>query len=372
MRKALWKTIAVAGVVAASWIALAFARAPFLWISGIWVVFFLAGLVRSRSQAKYIWFNLAFLALTFGALEAYMWIPGDIQEEYAAGSTQSDDVLGYAPLPGEIAHTRLDGDVTVFDVIYTIGDDGLRVTPPTVDGLPCILFFGGSFTFGHAVRDDENLPYLVGERVSDSFRIHNFGYIGYGPHQMLSSLQQGRVYATISCEPRYIVYSGVSDHLDRINGRASWDGHGPWFEVVDDELVLRGNFDDPRGLSKVVRKELEKSPVIAKILARFRPDIDDDAALYGLIVSEAARLTRERHPTSEFHVIFWDRFGNNLDVGALTALSEQGLTTHRVSNIIPDFDEDRPKYEISEHDQHPSPLAYRAVADYVLAEIVGP
>ena len=370
MHKALWKMIAVAGVVSASWVALVFASAPFLWISGIWVVFFLVGMVRATSRTKYIWFNLAFLTLVFGALEAYMWIPGAIQEEYAAATTRPDDVLGYAPLPGEMPHRMLDGDVTVFDVTYTIGDDGLRVTPPAPDGVPCILFFGGSFTFGHAVQDDENLPYLVGERVSDSFRVHNFGYRGYGPHQMLSSLRQGRVDATISCEPRYIVYSGVGEHIDRVNGRASWDGHGPWFDVVDDELVPQGNFDNQRGLSRVVRKELEKSPLIAKILARFRPDIHEAAALYGLIVSEAARLTRARYPTSEFHVIFWDRFGNSLEVAALTVLSEQGLTTHRVSNIIPDFDEDRPKYEISEHDHHPSPLAYRAVADYVLSEIV--
>ena len=76
---------------------------------------------------------------------------------------------------------------------YTIGPNGLRVSPPyeEVADVPCALFFGGSFTFGTGVEDDEALPYVAGILSEGKYRVYNFGYRGYGPHQMLAALESG-------------------------------------------------------------------------------------------------------------------------------------------------------------------------------------
>jgi hypothetical protein len=51
--------------------------------------------------------------------------------------------------------------------------------------------FGCSFTFREGVEDREAMPYLVGEL--SKYIVYNFGFHGYGAHQMLSALEYGIV-----------------------------------------------------------------------------------------------------------------------------------------------------------------------------------
>ncbi|MEQ1855828.1 MAG: hypothetical protein ABL963_05105 [Longimicrobiales bacterium] len=358
--------VAVTGLALASW------NRPYLWVSAAWFCFLLLRTARSPTK-KFVWFNLAFAVALFGGLEAYMWIPGDMREVYATGTTTPDEVVGYAPLSGPSRHEKYFEDVTVFDVTYHVGENGLRITPPGPGDGACILFFGDSFTYGDGVRDDEALPYQVGMIVKDRFATFNFGYRGYGPHQMLASLQQGRVARIIgACQPGLIIYSAIGDHLNRVAGRTSWDAHGPKYQLVGDELEYAGHFDD-RPTRTRVEREIRKSLLFDRVWSEFEdPDTEEDAALFGRVVSESARLIGERYPGSEFHVLFWDRFDNAAEIGALAALDREGITTHRVSEIIPNYDVERAKYEISVYDNHPSPLAYRLVSEFVVEELIEP
>jgi hypothetical protein len=73
----------------------------------------------------------------------------------------------------------------IYDVTYTIDADGLRIAAG-LDENPhdnrCMLFFGCSFTFGEGVDDHEAMPYVAGTLAN--LRAYNFGFPGYGPHQM--------------------------------------------------------------------------------------------------------------------------------------------------------------------------------------------
>jgi len=77
----------------------------------------------------------------------------------------------------------------LYDVTYTIGDDGLRITPKyELNELDqCIVIFGGSFTLGEGLNDEESMPYLIGN--FSKFNTYNLGFYGYGPHQMLSAFK---------------------------------------------------------------------------------------------------------------------------------------------------------------------------------------
>lgn len=43
------------------------------------------------------------------------------------------------------------------------------------------------------VNDNETAAYQVGEMSSGNYRIFNFGFKGYGPHQMLSAIEHSLV-----------------------------------------------------------------------------------------------------------------------------------------------------------------------------------
>ena len=71
---------------------------------------------------------------------------------------RDDADLGYGPLPGRTVRARktVAGRV-IYDVLYTIDDDGGRATPGDPQGRS-FLFFGDSCTFGEGVGDNETMP----------------------------------------------------------------------------------------------------------------------------------------------------------------------------------------------------------------------
>jgi hypothetical protein len=93
------------------------------------------------------------------------------------------------------ARRRSDGRV-VYDVLYTIGADGLRPTPGNPRA-PAFLFFGDSCTFGEGVEDDETMPVAFARALDVPANVRNFGFHGYGPHQMVRELEVGRVDALV-------------------------------------------------------------------------------------------------------------------------------------------------------------------------------
>ena len=93
---------------------------------------------------------------------------------------------------------------TIYDVVFTIGQDGFRVTPRY--DLPSNLvmqnisnknfkrfnFLGDSFTFGEGVQDNQTMPYYFGELGNATFGplyVKNYGIHGWGMQQALAILQ---------------------------------------------------------------------------------------------------------------------------------------------------------------------------------------
>ena len=100
--------------------------------------------------------------------------------------------LGFQPPPGRHTSKKLTsaGEV-VYDAVYSIGEDGFRITPVIHTGSIHINFFGCSLMFGEGLNDDETLPYFLHEldlRIS----VKNFAWHGYGVHQALRILESIR------------------------------------------------------------------------------------------------------------------------------------------------------------------------------------
>ena len=253
--------------------------APYIWIFGSWFIILAITVItvsRKRLKVIFLYFSLLFLAL--GSYEAYLWSrKSDVKifNLHSIGLQRRDDELGYRPFENrKCVHTRKIGDETIFKVLYTINSQGLRISPPhrpTADR--SILFFGGSFTFGVGVADEETLPYQMGIESDGKYRIYNFGFKGYGPHQMLVALENGLVESIIKAPPRYVVYQALPGHIQRVTGETYWDKHGPAYNISDDgNIIYTGHFDDrPKNrLALAIRQELKKSFVFKKNAAKIR------------------------------------------------------------------------------------------------------
>lgn len=365
--------VPIAGIAASVGV-IHYAPLPFAWLGLLWAALLGYGVVRSRTNArKLVCLYAALVPLVVGAVEARLWLNQrergqlDYSERYA----QPDEILGYAPRKGQIAHSmRREGGRVVYDVTYTIGDDGLRIAPPYVDGPdgPCVIFFGDSVTFGEGLDDAETMPYRTGIETGGRYRIYNFGFHGYGPHQMLAALERGLVANVIACEPRYAFYLAIFDHVSRVAGLRSWDVHGPRYALRGDDVVLNGHFDDGALLPAWIRDEMAKSLIVESMWERPEGVGPRDVELFVAIVDAARRRFERQYPGAEFHVLQWGDDGG-LAGRAWHELVARGLRVHRCSEALPGGSSDG--YTISERDQHPNARAHALLARYVARIVTG-
>ena len=312
--------------------------------------------------------------------------PGEVQVRYLPEHgpyVRRDDVLGYAPSRDAVVRSvRHEGPHRVYDVTYTIGADGLRATPAAGSGVDeCILFFGGSFTFGEGVEDAESMPWLVGESTGARYRVYNFGFHGYGPHQMLSALEHGMVDRVVDCRPKYVFYQAIRAHLKRVaNVRsAPHELHNPRYRLLrNGDVVYDGHFDDPGGLPEalVVGRSKLPGPFMRSYLFAelhwFLFDVADQIDLLVAIVDRSRRTVERRWPGSEFHVILWNESIQTKALRLERALVKRKLRVHRVSDMLPGYFADKHRYHISEIDSHPNARAHALIAGHVAREIITP
>ena len=121
--------------------------------------------------------------------------------------------------------------------------DKIRITPSSNNkSNDQILFLGCSQTFGEGLNDNETLPHYFGNETNNHFQIKNFGFHGYGPHNIHSLIK----YNIIDNSTNYInsvsLYSFYWYHINRAISNVS--KNEPWYEVENNKLVNKGVFRD--------------------------------------------------------------------------------------------------------------------------------
>ena len=383
-RAVVWSALGLFDV-ASGIVALKFLELPFAWMASSWAAACVGAMAFTRRQSvKALWFNIGVALLVIAGCEIVLLNKepkGGGTHEFAADSNEMEvdrflphPLFGYAPEANtRIRWKRFHGDLVLFDVWYTIDSQRLRVSPVPA-GIPtdCVVFMGGSFTFGAGVNDTETLPYRVGSRAG--VQAYNFGYSGYGPQQMLMLLESGVVAETISCAPTHFIYLAIEDHARRVAGKATWDQSGPRYVLAGDGTARHaGRFDRLREpLAWKWRNQLMKSRILQRVLFFDSPTRDSDLELMVSVVATTHAVTTDQFPESEFHVIFWDKRDGKVPRDLLSGLESRGETVHRVSEILPNFREEFSRFELDEGDNHPNVLAYQLLAEYVETKILAP
>ena len=380
-------------------LALRYMSMPYVWMLLVWgLFFFLLFLTAKKTAGKVACFNIALLVFLLGCLEfAFSDLVTSFlnksplviadasnqktkQVEFVSTSDKAfyyrHPVLGYAPTPNNvIKHNEAYSDGHHLQATYTINSDGLRIAcPPAQEEKiydESVIFFGCSFTFGEAVNDDETLPYLFGKYSDWNYRVYNFGFEGYGPHQMLAALKNGIVTNIVQESPKVIVYHGIMDHVYRVAGGHSWIKYGPKYALQNGDLVQVGHFDDDK--TPFVERQLLKSFVYKKIadgLSRKMLSEQEAAELLIEIVTASGNNIKQLYPDSEFIVLLWDKWKNEDPALSqcydqiIDQLRKEGISVHEVKSIIPTYAQERDKFLVR-NNGHPNPLAYDKIAEFI-------
>lgn len=391
----LKKPAAIVGtmIVTASLIAACTSPVPYLWVAiASVIVLSYAAMVCVRPGLRALWMNLAVVIFALGAVETYFWVlePYERRMEYDENFFVADEILGYKPAPGKsFTHRTSVRDGLLYHVTYTINAEGLRIASPVEAtapmNQPCLAFFGDSFTFGEGVNDEQTMPYQVWKNVAGQYHTVNFGFLGYGPHQMLAALEQDYLESQGRCRPAHVIYQAIPSHLPRSAGLEFWDPHGPRY-VLDPAGHVRhtGHFDEVpatgildrlrtthRRLSAGWKDTLNRSALYRTLLRTRRAVNEQDAALYGEIVEAAKQLVENLYPGARFHVLLWD-FDDSKQESEwiLQTLAQHHVPVTPMSQILRDFPADRARYEIHPNDRHPNALAHAQIAEFVAQRLV--
>jgi len=373
-------------------VSLKLAPGPYAFIAGFVALGGLAAsCVVTREWQKVVAVNVALIALVLGGGEAYYLAreANAVEQRliYPDGYQEPDADLGYRPASGVSGHARrFSGDDLIYDVVYSIGENGLRIAPQRTEASPeaCVLFFGDSFMYGEGVENEETIPYVVGERSGGRVRVFNFAFHGYGPHQMLAALTSRRIDSQVDCRPTHAIYSAIPHHVSRAGGLAEFGRTGPRYRLGEDGHVVRdGVFSDEEegrrrsrsAFANALLDELAwqagKSAAYRAFTHRERRAQDTHFDLFFAIVADARNVARRNYPGVEFSVLLWPNDAYpGVNERLMAGLTARGLAVHPVGDIVPDYDSNREAYELHPADRHPNAKTYSLVADYLLRYVV--
>jgi len=147
------------------------------------------------AKLKPIFFTAIILLVFLGVMECLchvFQIPYhskiDLPEKYYS---QYDHELGWSYIPGMIKYEKYHG--VPMDIPVYFDKNGIRVPDPEHilnPNKPSVLFVGGSYTMGHAVKYENSLPGKFDALKQMPYQAVNLGVQAYGTDQSLLALKR--------------------------------------------------------------------------------------------------------------------------------------------------------------------------------------
>lgn len=276
--------------------------------------------------------------------------------------------LGYEPNPGKFSVQKYQGDQLVYNQIYTITPQRIRETPQNTTAESCnVVFLGDSFTFGEGVSDHETMPYFFAKEGNGKFNVYNFGFHGYGPHQMLRVLETERLKTIVDGPVHLVIYQGIQSHVDRVAGITWWDHYGPRYTLMRDGSVrYAGPFHGKwyKFFYNLVRHSALYVFIQHRVIQRHAFDSRNIPLYLGVLGQSRREVEGNLH--APFYVLFWDKGSGDILTNQIVKIFEdKRFRLIRISQIIPDIQTNQELYTLSPYDPHPNATTHHLIGKYL-------
>jgi lysophospholipase L1-like esterase len=281
---------------------------------------------------------------------------GQATHLYERASAVPDPVLGYGPdLSGKmrLAARRVQHDQTIYDVLYSRDEEGRRITPKRGKNADtAILLFGCSFTEGAGLNDQECFAWQLGHMLGEQFQVYNYGFSGYGSHQMLALVESGRLDALVQRYTQiYAFFLTMADHPLRCLGKRPFSRE-PRYILENGALTYAGSFSHTVD-SLFAHSQLYEQLKLACLQWLM---YDYGLATHIAIVAKSMHELQARYNAHALTVIYPDF------TRIEPLLLGSGVRTLSLMPAMPDYASTSEKYTIK-GDGHPNALANTRIAE---------
>ena len=273
------------------------------------VIFF----IIFKLKSKYLFFVFSVVFFSFFLIEI-TFKDKIIQTDYITKNNITYEInnnYGYHPKKNEIFTEEIFYKKKLFKKnIYTINKYGHRdiYNKPKLER--CIVFHGGSLTFGQSLSDNETLPYIVRNKYFTQYNVFNFAFNGYGPHQFLSKLKSLKLDEIENCDDMIIIYQFIYDHIARTAGKRSWGDKSPRFIYKNEKLIQRGFFSDyPFKFIMKLRKKFRHSKV-SNIFFNLEKINQKDIEILLQVLKNIEIFAKDNFNSAKFIYLVWNNSTN--------------------------------------------------------------
>lgn len=341
-----------------------------------------AGFRSEKRLVKHLLFNLSAIFIVLFVFELYLTIGNRPQTkiEYKDRYYIPNSELGYGVSDSSfsVRATKrwIKSGKEVYDAYYSFAE-GRRVTP---DSDPASqqysIFLGGSFTFGEGLNDSETLPYHYNQLHKQKRNIRNYGFNGYGTHQVYTIAKNFIVTdsALQRAENVEVYYWFIDPHILRANGYSPWDQKSARYVLENGAIKHTGTFKEAKGnrsyITNVFNLIWANSGIFNRIKNRVATGKDETDLVLRLI-KETHRLFKEKgfeftvlvQDTSRSDPLF-DKYFKNMREKIVQYLEEQNIQFIRVDEAVFHGNQ-TDNHLIIPGDGHPTSEFNKRLADFV-------
>ncbi len=310
------------------------------------------GLRAKKKLRKHLFFNLSAIFIALLLFEFFLTIGNRPKSELTYSNTYytHDQELGYGVVDNSFSvqatkRWKKSGK-EIYDATYSFAD-GRRVTPGSdSSSKKYSVFLGGSFTFGEGINDTETLPYYYNQLYSQKRNIRNYGFHGYGTHQVYTIAKKYLVTdsALHTAENVEIFYWFIDPHILRANGYSQWDQNSAKFMVENGRIKHTGTFQESKNTRFLVSKILSFIWTNSGVFNRIKNRVasrKDEIDLVLRLIKETHLLFKEKG--FEFTVLVQNTSGSdplfgkyfkNIQENIIQYLEEQSIQFIHVDEAV--------------------------------------
>lgn len=247
----------------------------------------------------------------------------------------------------------------IYKVTYTIGPNNLRSTQRVNKNANLLIrFFGGSYVFGEGLNDNQTLSFYT-QLASNNIESQNLGFHGHGVHNALKLLKN----TAKSNGAMNLLLTG-SYHAHRSGCVPSYSSNHPWYELIDNKVVLKGFCGSNSDKGWVVRTKHHIEKVNSYLKFRSLELLSDYLSssftsyqldLYKNLIKEFYQTSQDR---GEVPIVLYmsDDRRSFLTAGLLNDPMPEYFKTNGIRFIDVTLPNE-PSYYLHELDKHPSAIA---------------